>query len=549
MPLNRGWVWGLALVSLLAVSSFVRAAEAAKPQVTDAEYKALKTEVEELRKRVSMTTPVGQRSAVDDTLDRKYGPNAAVVTRQGRLTIGGLIQVWYYSIQNDNHGWVNDDRFTQPNQFGSNEVSDNDSFRIRRAEIKFTMDIHENVTAVVMIDPAREATSFPSLQQNTSNVISGDGVAFFNGGFQGNGTGQIVDGIRGGLQIGNTNNDTVRTGGGQANRMLQDAYINVHGVLPHHDSTIGQFRRRLGEEGSRDSSQLDFVERSMITQLADMRDLGSELHGTWWDDRFQYWLGVFDGAGTAFQQRQNRSDDNDEKDWVGSFLVRPLWKNETWGSIEVGASIMHGLGGEAGGHYPFNRPVDGLNRPSTVHQLLYAWASYMPGGPVKGWWIRGEWGQYRDRFAPGEVITGNGIVTVDPAPFTVDGWHVDTGYKLSDSIFKDKVGKWVRPMEFVFRYDCMQNLFYHNLGAADSSTVAAGLFLANDNRKLDVFHTTVWTAGMNYYIHGNNAKLQLNYNIVQEEHPSKVVGANQNQWRPVRSVDNSNFVINFQVAW
>ncbi|MCW8131602.1 MAG: hypothetical protein KIS92_14745 [Planctomycetota bacterium] len=549
MPVNRGWA-GLALIAALVAGPVVKAetkAEPKKPEVTDAEYNALKKEVEELRKRVSMTTPVGQRSPLEDSLDRKYGPNAGAVSRQGKLTIGGLVQVWYYSIQNDNHGWVDDDKYTQPNQIGSNEVADNDSFRVRRAEIKFTMDIHENFTAVVMIDPAREATSFPSIQQNTSNVISGDGVANYNVGAvdtSGNGA------ISGAEQIGNFRNNDVRTGAGQANRMLQDAYINVHGIFPHHDTTVGQFKRRLGEEGTRDSSQLDFVERSMITQLADMRDLGSMVHGSWWDDRFQYWLGAFDGSGTAFQQRQNRADDNDERDWVASFLVRPLWKQETWGSLELGYSIMHGIGGEAAGHYPFNQPVDGLNRNRTVHQLMYAWAAYMPGGPVRGWWLRGEWGQYRDRFAPGEVVTGNGVVTLNPAPFSVQGWYVATGYKIGDSVFKDKVSKWFNPFEFVFRYEKMQNLFHHNLAASDSSVTGLTGFgdMTNVNRKLDVFSTTVFTAGFNYYIVGNNAKIQLNYNWVGEETPDQVFGP-QNQHRQLREVSNNSLVANFQVAW
>jgi len=546
MPVIREWVGGLAMIALVA--SVATAAEAPKTEVTDAEYNALKKEVEELRKKVSMTTPVGQSSAVDDAVDRKYGPNASVVTRQGKLTIGGLVQAWYYTIQNDNHGWVDDDAYTQPNQFGSNEVNDNDSFRIRRAEIKFTMDIHENVTAVVMIDPAREATSFPSLQQNTSTVIGGDGVANFNHGFTSSANGaQVTAGSAG--QIGNVRNDAVRTGAGLANRLLQDAYISVHGFLPHHDSTIGQFKPRLGEEGVRDSSQLDFVERAMITQLADMRDLGSQLHGTWWDDRFQYWLGFFNGAGTAFQQHQNRSDDNDAKDYVAAFLVRPIWKNETWGSLELGYSIKYGTGGENAGHYPFNNPVDGLNRNETTHSLMYAYGAYMPGGPVKGWWLRGEWGQYRDRFAPGEVVTGNGIVTVNPAPFTIQGWYFSTGYKLSDSIFADSLNKWVKPMEFVFRYETMENLFHHNLAAADSSTAAAAAGpTGNTNRKLDVFHTTVFTAGINYYIKGHNAKIQANYNWVGEEAPNQAFGA-ENQRRLVREVRNDNFVINFQVAW
>ena len=44
---------------------------------------------------------------------------------------------------------------------GTNETADVSSFRVRRSELKFTMDLHENVTATVMIGPARESSRFP----------------------------------------------------------------------------------------------------------------------------------------------------------------------------------------------------------------------------------------------------------------------------------------------------------------------------------------------------------------------------------------------------
>jgi hypothetical protein len=503
-------------------------------QVTQAEYEKLKKEVEDLRKKLSETTPVAPGvSAVDRAIENKYGPNAPVTARQGKLTLGGLVQVWYYSIQNDNISYFDVNGLVSDNPgipsaltaLSSNEVADNDSFRVRRAELKFTMDIHENVTAVVMIDPAREAASFPCFPSNLGSGMSGDSDVFYAAGW---------------WDTGHVRNSEVREGAGLANRILQDAYINFHGVIPHHDVTVGQMKRRLGEEGTRDSATLDFAERAMITQMAELRDLGLQIHGTWWDDRFQYWLGVYDGAGTAFQQRQNRADDNDEKDLVGAILIRPLWKDETWGSIELGYSILWGRAGEAAGHYPEDEPVDGLNRNTTTRIMQYAWASYMPGGPVKGWWLRGEWGQYRDRFAPGtgEVNSFAEYDVKNPAPFNVQGWYVATGYKLQDSIWADGLNKWVKPMEFTFRYETMKNLFVPDL--------------VHYTRRIDVFATEVFTAGINYYIKGHNAKLQLNYNWVDEEvregAPTGVV-TQQTGHRYVREVRNDNFVVNFQVGW
>ena len=81
---------------------------------------------------------------------------------------------------------------------------------------------------------------------------------------------------------------------------MEDAWINYHGVIPHHDFYIGQMKPFVGEEGIRSSAQLDFVERSFCGLLDDRYDLGAAFHGTWWDDRFQYWGGVYDGAGNFF---------------------------------------------------------------------------------------------------------------------------------------------------------------------------------------------------------------------------------------------------------
>src|SRR6185295_7798936 len=147
------------------------------------------------------------------------------------------------------------------------------------------------------------------------------------------------------------------------------------------------------------SGQLDFVERSMINQFSNQRDLGVMVHGTWWHDRFQYWMGAFDAAGNfhnSFASYQNRSDDNDDKDFAWRALVRPIWNMKNWGSLELGYSRQDGIHGESGkGSRIDNFPLtlvldtDGLNLQQSTAFREYAWAWYRPGGPIKGWWFRG----------------------------------------------------------------------------------------------------------------------------------------------------------------
>src|SRR5581483_1586963 len=187
----------------------------------------------------------------------------------------------------------------------------------------------------------------------------------------------------------------------------------------------GQFKPGIGEEGLRSSAQLDFVERSFIGFLADSRDLGASVHGTWWDDRFQYWVGVFDGAGNYLQsagQFQNRADDNSNKDLNYRMLVRPIWSgndecgchSDCWGKLELGAS---GRFGKHGGEFaegngippaPFDTPLDGLNRQRTWAQWHDFWFYYAPGSIARGLWLRAEGGWIRDLNAPATVTNLDG---------------------------------------------------------------------------------------------------------------------------------------------
>ncbi|MBI3830842.1 MAG: hypothetical protein HY291_15080 [Planctomycetes bacterium] len=479
-----------------------------------------RAEIEGLKKqRSDAKAPISSAQAA---VENKYGPNAAVTTKQGKLQVFGLLQVWYYSIQNDNIGFFGN----KPGLLGgdTNEGKDNDSFSIRRTELGFTMDIHENVRGVIMFDPARTLDGRPAFPSNVGLFATKD-------------TPVVPASVQN------------ASAGGNGKSILKDAFINYHGIVPHHDFQIGQFKSQMGEEGIRPSSQIDFVERSMIGQLCDNRDLGVSAHGTWWDDRFQYWLGTFDSAGNWFftsgNDPYNRVDDNDEKSILWRILVRPVWKHETWGSMELGASGEHAVHGEAG---PL---TDGLGRRQTDANRYYAWGSYRPGGPVKGWWLKGEWAWIEDRNAPGAVakFDTNGFLNTTtagnqtfPRPIHVTGFYIATGYKISDSVFKDSAPGWLKNFEFDLRYEEFQNIM-----VAD---------LVRPNNHTDIFATKAWTGGINYYIKGDNAKIQLNYVVVDNPDDNTVrrgfpgaVGTATGPRRNFHAVDNNSLLVNFQVAW
>jgi phosphate-selective porin len=504
----------LALIGLVVMGLSFRA------QASDADLKkeleSLKKEVEDLRKERSTAKPVGT-GVVDKMVDNKYGPDAVVKTKQGKLTIGGLLQVWYYNIENDNLGFYDDLDPASPTG-DTNEGWDNDSYSIRRARVNFTMDIHENVQAFIQMDLANSfdrrdvrALSNVSLRRPTTSTLDTNGNDFRN--------------------------------------PLVDAYIKVHGLIPHHDSMIGQFQPKVGMEGVQNDGTLDFCERSMIGQLASGRDVGSQLHGTWMDDRIQYWLGVFNTPGTWLEgdtTQENRADNNDLKSFLVSAQFRPVWKNETWGSLELGGSFQFNKTGEAGAADPNPADVgtDGLNMRETNNIRWYGYASYAPGGPVKGWWLKGEYAWIRGRLASAVEYDAQFpellYTQSHPAVFDTNGWYVSTGYKLSDSIWADDLPSWLKPAEFTFRYQT-----YGNIQLPDLSYEVQ---FVGDHRH-QVFKTSIYTAGVNYYIKGHNAKIQVNYNWVNEPDGDHGGGYILNSTSRDREVNNDNLVVNFQVMW
>ena len=550
------------------LSVLVLACTCVAQAASETDYSKLKKDVEELKQRLakkdSQAKVAGPIGRADASVAGKYGPNTVVKTKDGKLTLGGLLQVWQYSVQNDTL-----DFSTYEDRFVTNEDQDNDSYRIRRAEIKFTLDITPDITAVVMFDPTGGDES------NTFAAVP------FNQGLVGR---RFQSGLA--PQIGNTSNQSSesssssdqsseladgrnmqrvrRLAGGfvLSNRLLQDAYINYHTpLIPHHDFTIGQFKPPMSEEGNRNSGQLDFAERAMVNQFSNQRDMGLMAHGTWWDSRFQYWVGFFNNAGSfhnTFASNQNRSDDNDEKDIAYRILVRPVWNQENWGSLELGYSAQYGVHGEAGGGFTQGTTtfdVDGLGLQQAHAMRQYAWLWYRPGGPVRGWWLRGEWAQIKDRAFPGGGVTQ--IAQNSPQVFDRSGWYFSTGYKLSDSIWADDLkdhSNWLIKMaynvEFAYRYDVFQAIVVE--GAYDARADPTAATAANRRllNRTDLFKVQVHTAGINYYWKAYNVRTQLNYMWVDEDQGHQSPGNSLTpSTRRVREVRNNIFLVSHQIMW
>lgn len=518
----------LALGIVICVASMTQAADRA--QIDD-----LNKEINDLRNTLN-SRPVAplEKSNVDQAL-AGHGCDTTplpVKTRNGKLTIGMLVQVWYYDFQQDRRGLF--DGAGSSGVVDTNSTQNNSGFRVRRTEMYFGMDINENINSFLNWDPDREASTYPFIYDNTANqsafkrlnLVNPEYDAFIGPGL---GNTSVVSGVQ--------------TGAGGLNRSFKDAFINFHGVVPHHDFTVGLFKPKLGEEGIRNAGELDFVERAFIPFVVDdiTRDTGAMVHGTWWGDRFQYWMEVSNGIENFYGSETGtylRANDHTSMDYSYRVLFRPLWNDLSdkcnWkGRLELGMSSKMGDHGASGGSDPSIAPVNGLNRQSNWAVFHDAWGYYGFGGPMRGWWVKGEWGLIHDRNAPASVLDDTGAggasggnAQSNPQPFTSQGWFVSTGYKLSQSGFADCVSPILKPLEFCVRYDTFQNVEVAN--PADPGLT-------------DRYKTTVITGGVNYYIKGHNAKVQAN--VITNRQPD---GGLSHHFHDVR---NSAFVLNFQVYY
>jgi len=165
----------------------------------------------------------------------------------GKIKVNGLMHFWY---QNDNG--------TVPK----------DTFRLRRAEIKFSGDIKPEVSWAVVFDPAQ-------LREDLTRKSP-----------------------------------------------LQDFVITLK-PYKHISVDFGQYKVPFGMEGLESSAKLNFIERSALTSVfkwADYGDVGFTVKGDFKVNnvKIQGAVGLFNGEG------QNKLDVNEPMDLVGRLIVKPI---------------------------------------------------------------------------------------------------------------------------------------------------------------------------------------------------------------------------------
>jgi hypothetical protein len=256
-----------------------------------------------------------------------------------------------------------------------------------------------------------------------------------------------------------------------------DIFINWH-QFPWAQVKAGQYKAPFGLEQLTPDTSLYIIERSLPTgAITPERQIGVQLWGkplaTIWPeqkDLLTYYAGIFNGNG-----RNISNNDNNNFMYVGR-LESTLFKSKMWGEsyLKLGADILN------------SRDDTGTNISQTLNLLVNSDGSLSPfvlpepdertAWSVDAWLRLGRFdliGEYLQEVVQPRTPPG---ATPAFSKFTTDGFQITSGFFLIPKKFQAAV-QWQ----------------YLNPGQKGND----GIYSI--------------TGGLNYYIHGDDLKLMVNY--------------------------------------
>ena len=248
---------------LISSLSLVFAASFAHAQDTptqDPEKQQLKQELQDLKDQQKQMQDAFEKriKTLEDKLSKSQpaAPKANMLSGFGPIQFDGVVQ----------------GRF-------DTDSAGNDTFWIRRSELKLSGRISSKADWAVMIDPAK------TLKLTTSKTA-------------GNVTDVSVD---------------------QSSKILQDAWVGYQ-FTPQVRAEVGQQKVPFSYEGLHSASALDVIERALflsVGKYGDIRDIGLQVKGKW--DQVQATAAVMNGEGES----QNNKDSNPQKAVGGRVVFAP----------------------------------------------------------------------------------------------------------------------------------------------------------------------------------------------------------------------------------
>src|SRR6267378_1954417 len=256
-----------------------------------------------------------------------------------------------------------------------------------------------------------------------------------------------------------------------------DIFVNWH-QFPEAQIKVGQWKAPFGLEQLTPDTSLYLIERSLPTgAITPERQIGVQLWGKpfasiWPDqkDLVTYYAGIFNGNG-----RNISNNDNNNFMYVGrleSTLFKGFFGKDS--SLKLGADVLN------------SRDDAGTNISQTLNLLVNADGSLspfvLPGADERTAWSVDAWlklgpfdliGEYLEEYVNGRTVNG---VAPGFADFTTSGYYVQGSYFLIP-----------KKLQAAVRWEDL------NPGQMGS----------------DGIHSI--TGGLNYYIHGDDIKLMVNY--------------------------------------
>ncbi len=257
-----------------------------------------------------------------------------------------------------------------------------------------------------------------------------------------------------------------------------DIFVNWH-QYPEAQIKVGQWKAPFGLEQLTPDTSLYFAERSLPTgAITPDRQIGAQLWGKpfagiWPDqkDLLTYYAGIFNGNG-----RNVSVNDNNNFMYVGR-LESTLFKSKVWGqesSLKLGADVLNSRD-DAGTNIS-----QGLNLKVNADGSLSPFV--LPGADERTAWSVDAWlklgpfdliGEYLEEYVNGRTVSG---VPPGFADFTTNGYYITAAYFLIP-----------KKLQLAVRWEDL------NPGQKGN----------------DGIHSI--TGGLNYYIHGDDLKLMVNY--------------------------------------
>ncbi|MBI2902110.1 MAG: hypothetical protein HYY12_00785 [Candidatus Methylomirabilis oxyfera] len=274
---------------------------------------------------------------------------------------------------------------------------------------------------------------------------------------------------------------------------LQWGYIDLK-YFPEARLRAGQFKVPFSFEELTSSRFIDFVERSVVNNLAPAFDVGVMLHGSLLGGMLEYGVGVFNGRG------QNAAETNDSKDIAGRLLVRPfkLMNLPDLGQLHLAGHFTHGdqdsdqsLRGRTDGKFEFfPRTTTRGDRLRYGFEAVYA---YGPFG-LYGEYVRSE-----------EERKGLGTGGKDLDDLIGQGWYVAGSVFLTGEEKVHGKAPKVKPA----------NPRTGDFGAVELAARFAQLDFDSSDALLPASHpglnrVDAFTAGINWYL-SPNVRLMVNW--------------------------------------